>query len=66
MISFGGSECDPTDESMLLDASDAEELSGLYINHTRLPSAQPSTSSPGLDAKLFRILSKAVEELGLE
>ncbi|KAK2888885.1 hypothetical protein Q8A67_014260 [Cirrhinus molitorella] len=31
-----------------------------------LPSAEPSTASTGMDAKFFHVLSKAVEEMGLE
>ncbi len=54
------------DDSLSLAASDAEELSGSYHDPALLHSAQPSASSPGMDADLLRILSNAVEELSLE
>ncbi len=53
------------DDSLSLAASEAEELSGSYHDRAPVYSAQPSASSPGMDADLFRILSNAVEE-GLE
>ncbi len=51
---------------MSLAASDAEELSGSVTDPapSRLPA--PSAAKAGMDAKLFHVLSKAVEELGLE
>ncbi|KAL0196631.1 hypothetical protein M9458_005171, partial [Cirrhinus mrigala] len=42
LVSFGGSECNAMDDSISLVASDVEELA----------------TSPGMDAELFRILSK--------
>ncbi len=51
---------------MSLVASDAEELSGSVTDPA--PSGLPASSAAkaGMDAELFRVLSKAVEELGLE
>ncbi len=51
---------------MSLAASDAEELSGSITDPapSRLPA--PSAAKAGMDAELFRVLSKAVKELGLE
>ncbi|KAL0186275.1 hypothetical protein M9458_017945, partial [Cirrhinus mrigala] len=51
LVSFGGSEDDMLD-SMSLAASDAEEL-------------DPRTKT-GMDAELFCVLTRAVDELGLE
>lgn len=50
---------------MSLAASDAEELSGSY-DPAPLPSAQPSEPKSGIDTRLLHILTKAVEELGLD
>ncbi len=66
LVSFGGSECDVMDDSMSLAASDAEEMSGSSHDPAPLPSEEPSATSTGMDAELFHVLSKAVEELGLE
>ncbi len=66
LVSFGGSNDGEMDDSLSLAASDAEELSGPYHDHTPLHSAQPSASSPGMDADLFHVLSNTVEELDLE
>ncbi len=51
---------------MSLAASDAEELSGSITDPapSRLPA--PSAAKAGMDAELFRVLSKVVKELGLE
>ncbi|KAL0163784.1 hypothetical protein M9458_039537, partial [Cirrhinus mrigala] len=67
MVSFGGSEDDLLD-SMSLAASDAEELSGSVNDPAPLPSAETSDSRTrtGMDAELFRVLTRAVDELGLE
>ncbi|KAL0165908.1 hypothetical protein M9458_037752, partial [Cirrhinus mrigala] len=67
MVSFGGSEDDMLD-SMSLAASDAEELSGSIYDPAPLPSADISDprSKTGMDAELFRVLTRAVDELGLE
>lgn len=54
------------DDSMSLESSDAAELSGSYVDPNPLPSAQPSAASTGMDTELYRVLSKALEELGME
>ncbi|KAL0183542.1 hypothetical protein M9458_019238, partial [Cirrhinus mrigala] len=59
LVSFGGSEDDMLD-SMSLAASDAEELSGSVNDPAPLP------TGTGMDAELFRVLTRAVDELGLE
>ncbi len=66
LVSFGGSDDELADDSMSLAASDAEELSGSITDPapSRLPA--PSAAKAGMDAELFRVLSKAVKELGLE
>ncbi len=65
LVSFGGSDDELADDSMSLVASDAEELSGSVTDPA--PSGLPAPSAAaGMDAELFRVLSKAVEELGLE
>ncbi len=56
LVSFGGSDDELADDSMSLVASDAEELSG---------SVTDLAAKAGMDAELFRVLSKAIEELGL-
>ncbi len=66
LVSFGGSDDGEMDDSLSLAASDAEKLPGSYHDPASLHSAQPSTSSPVMDGDLFRVLSNAVEELGLE
>ncbi len=45
---------------------DAEELSGSVTDPAPSGLPAPSAAKAGMDAKLFRALSKAVEELGLE
>ncbi len=66
LVSFGGSDDELADDSMSLAASDAEELSASITDPapSRLPA--PSAAKAGMDAELFRVLSKAVKELGLE
>ncbi len=61
-----GSDDELADDIMSLAASDAEELSGSVTDPapSRLPA--PSAAKAGMDAELFCVLSKAVEELGLE
>ncbi|KAK2874560.1 hypothetical protein Q8A67_021713 [Cirrhinus molitorella] len=66
LVSSGRSEDEALDDSMSLAASDTEKLSGFSHDPAPLPSMEPSAAGSGLDAKLFRFLSKAVEELGLE
>ncbi|KAL0147865.1 hypothetical protein M9458_056824 [Cirrhinus mrigala] len=67
LVSFGWSEDDMLD-SMSLAGSDAEELSGSINDPAPLPSTD--TSDPrtrtGIDAELFRVLTRAVDKLGLE
>ncbi len=62
LVSFGGSD----DDSMSLAASDAEELLGSVDDPAPSHLPAPSAAKAGMDAELFRVLSKAVEELGLE
>ncbi|KAI2646366.1 Titin [Labeo rohita] len=64
---FGGSEDDMLD-SMSLAASDAEELSGSVDDPAPLSSADTSgpRTGAGMDAELVRVLTRAVDELGLE
>lgn len=66
LVSFGGSEYDAMDDSVSLAASYAEELSGSCFDPAPLLSAEPNAASTGMDAKLFRVLSKAVQEQGLD
>ncbi|ROL54924.1 hypothetical protein DPX16_12793 [Anabarilius grahami] len=65
---FGGSEDEPLDDdSVSLAASETEEWAGdSEENPAQLPSLEPIEGRPGMDAELFRILSKAVEELNLQ
>ncbi|KAL0173136.1 hypothetical protein M9458_033447, partial [Cirrhinus mrigala] len=67
LVSFGGSEDDMLD-SMSLAASDAKELSGSVNDPAPLPSTDTSDprTKTGMDAELFRVLTRAVDELGLE
>lgn len=65
MILFGGSEV-KEDDSTLLAAADVEELSGSVFDPAPLPSAEHSESKPGVGSELFRVLTKAVEELGVD
>ncbi len=66
LVSFGGSDDELADDSMSLVASDAEELSGSVTDPAPSGLPAPSAAKAGMDAELFRVLSKAVEELGLE
>ncbi len=66
LVSFGGSDDELADNSMSLVASDAEELSGSVTDPAPSGLPAPSAAKAGMDAELFRVLSKAVEELGLE
>ncbi len=54
------------DDSMSLVASDAEELSGSVTDPAPSGLPAPSAAKAGMDAEIFRVLSKVVEELGLE
>ncbi len=64
LVSFGGSDDELADDSMSLVASDAEELWGSVTDPA--PSGLPAPSAAKARMELFRVLSKAVEELGLE
>ncbi len=66
LVSFGGSDDELADDSMSLAASDAEELSGSITDPAPSRFPAPSAAKAGMDAELFRVLSKAVKELGLE
>ncbi len=66
LVSFGGSDDELADDSMSLVASDAEELWGSVTDPFPSGLPAPSAAKAGMDAELFRVLSKAVEELGLE
>ncbi len=66
LVSFGGSDDELADDSMSLVASDAEELSGSVTDPAPSGLPAPSAAKARMDAELFRVLSKAVEELGLE
>ncbi len=66
LVSFGGSDDELADDSMSLVASDAEELSGSVTDPAPSGLPVPSAAKAGMDAELFRVLSKAFEELGLE
>ncbi len=65
LVSFGASEEEiAVDDSMSLTASDAEVWCASGKEPEALPSSQPSWPKP--DSELIRVLSKAVEDLGLE
>ncbi|MGL4480728.1 MAG: hypothetical protein ACRCVK_21215, partial [Aeromonas veronii] len=66
LISFGGLDDEPLDDSMSVAASEAERWAGEPEDPAPLPSLELIDSGAGMDAKLFRVLSKAVEELDLE
>ncbi|ROL46723.1 hypothetical protein DPX16_12616 [Anabarilius grahami] len=66
LVSFGGSEDEPLDDSMSLVASETEGWAGESEDPAHLPTLEPIDYKPGMDAEIFRILSKAVEELDLE
>ncbi len=66
LVSFERSDNELADDSMSPVASDAEELSGSVTDPAPSGLPSPSAAKAGMDAELFRILSKAVEELGLE
>ncbi len=63
MVSFGLSEDEGLDDDVSLAASDAEGLSGLIYDPALSQSGEPN---PDPDAKLLRILSRAMDEFGLE
>ncbi len=65
MISFGVSD-NKLDDSLSLTASDAEDLSGSEIDSALLPSSATRNARFRADEELIRIMTKAVNELGLE
>ncbi len=65
MVLFGGVEDELLDDGMSLTASDAETMLGSTIDPGPLPSADSRDTKAGMDAELFRVLSKVVEEPGL-
>ncbi len=66
MVSFGGSEDEILDDSMSLSAFDGEELSSSIYGPALPQSGKSSKPKPGMDAELFHVLSRAVDELGLD
>lgn len=65
LVLFGGTEEELLEDSMSLAASDAEELSGSPDPAPSM-SSEPNRSKLGIDAELIRVLSRAVDELGLD
>lgn len=65
LVLFGGTEEELLEDSMSLAASDAEELSGSPDPAPSM-SSEPNRSKLGMDAELIRVLSRAVDELGLD
>ncbi|ROJ42279.1 hypothetical protein DPX16_1720 [Anabarilius grahami] len=65
-VSFGGSDDELPDDSVSLAASDPEHWVAESDEPAPLPLLEPIDHSAGMDAELFRVLSKAVEELDLE
>ncbi len=63
MVSLSAVKDELLDDSMSLIASDSEDMSGSIADPAPSLSAEPSDYKPGMDAKIFCILSKAVEEL---
>ncbi|ROL45908.1 hypothetical protein DPX16_11603 [Anabarilius grahami] len=59
-------EDDPLDDIMSLVASDTEDWAGLMNDPAPLPYLEPIDARAGMDTELLHVLSKAVEELGLE
>ncbi|XP_051751174.1 uncharacterized protein LOC127513446 [Ctenopharyngodon idella] len=66
LVSFGGSDEEPLDDSMSLVASEAEDWSGSPHDPAPLPSLEPIDARASVDSELIRVYSKAVEQLGLE
>ncbi|ROL50723.1 hypothetical protein DPX16_14967 [Anabarilius grahami] len=66
LVSFRGSDDELLDDSMSLAASDAKDWMGSAHDHAPLPSLEPIDTRASIDTELIRVLSKAVEELGLE
>ncbi|ROI69418.1 hypothetical protein DPX16_14358 [Anabarilius grahami] len=65
-VSFGGSDDELPDDSVSLAASEPEHWVGESDDPAPLALLEPIDHSAGMDAELFRVLSKAVEELDLE
>ncbi len=65
MISFGGSD-DEMDDSLSLVASDGEELLGSVTDPALLPPSSSRSVRPRTNEELVRVMTKAVNELGLE
>ncbi|ROL54892.1 hypothetical protein DPX16_12761 [Anabarilius grahami] len=65
-VSFGGSDDELPDDSVSLAASEPEHWVGESDDPAPLPLLEPIDHSAGMDAELFHVLSKAVEELDLE
>ncbi len=65
MISFGVSD-NELDDSLSLAASVAEELSGSVTDPAFLPSSASRNARLRADEELIRIMTEAVNELGLE
>ncbi|MGL4478702.1 MAG: hypothetical protein ACRCVK_10810, partial [Aeromonas veronii] len=66
LVSFDGSDEEPLDDSMPVATSETEGWAGESEDYAPLPSLEPIDNSAGMDVKLFRVLSKAVEDLDLE
>ncbi|ROJ57633.1 hypothetical protein DPX16_23832 [Anabarilius grahami] len=65
-VSFGGSDDELPDDSVSLAASEPEHWVGESDDPASLPLLEPIDHGAGMDGELFRVLSKAVEELDLE
>ncbi len=65
VISFGVSD-NEMDDSLSLAASDAEELSGSVADPALLLSSASRSARLKADDELIRVMTKAVNELGLE
>ncbi len=65
MISFGVSE-NELDDSLSLAASDAEELSGSVTDPALLPTSASRNARLRADEELIHVMTKAINELGLE
>ncbi|ROJ25262.1 hypothetical protein DPX16_20075 [Anabarilius grahami] len=65
-VSFGGSDDELPNDSVSLAASEPEHWVGESDDPAPLPLLEPIDHGAGMDAELFRVLSKAVEELDLE
>ncbi len=65
MILFGASD-GKLDDSLSLVASDAEELAGSLTDPALWPLSSSCNARPKANDELIRIMTKAVNELGLE